>query len=81
MQPSSQIAQLMFEGLVNSEPTEDEIPVYCVIRKSSSHNECDNVVGVYFDAEKAVAEKQAVIDKLPKRSKNKVYIQISVLGK
>ncbi len=67
--------------LANSIPSDDEIPVYCVIRMSSSHRDVDQIVGVYFDrakADKAAAEFKAT---LPKRSQKKVYIQTSVLGK
>lgn len=81
MQASSKIAQMLFEGIVNSTPAEGEIPVYCVIRKASSHNECDNVLAVCFDEAKANKKKQELIAKLPARSKHKVYVQISILGK
>lgn len=81
MQASSKIAQMIFEGIVNSTPSEGEIPVFCVIRKGSSHNECDDVIGVYFDEVLALKAKQDKIDSLPKRSKHKVYVQTSVLGK
>lgn len=59
----------------------EDIPVYCVIRISSSHNLCDDVVAVYMDENKAHEHKQSLIDSLPQRSKHKVYVQISILGK
>lgn len=81
MESSSKIAQLFYQEIANTLPSVDDIPVYCVIRLSSSHNQCDDVVGVYFDENKANEHKQSLIDSLPKRSKHKVYVQTSVLGK
>ena len=67
--------------LSNATPSDVEIPVYCVMRISSSHHAVDGVIGVYFDkakADKACEEFKAT---LPKRSQHKVYVQTSVLGK
>lgn len=59
----------------------ENIPVYCVIRISSSHQMTDKVIAVYFDEDEAIKKRDEVIDSLPERSKHKVYIQTSILGK
>lgn len=67
--------------LANAVVSDIEIPVYCVMRISSSHHDVDGVIGVYFDkakADKACEEFKAT---LQKRSQHKAYVQTSVLGK
>jgi hypothetical protein len=75
------LALLCSQFLANNVPKESEILVYCVIRIASSHHAVDNIIGVYFDEDAAIKKRDEVIDSLPKRSKHKVYIQTSILGK
>ncbi|EBS4516455.1 hypothetical protein DQT32_03365 [Salmonella enterica subsp. enterica serovar Braenderup] len=75
------LALLLSQLLANHAPTESEIPVYCVIRISSTHHAVDQIIAVYFDEDEAIKKRDEVIDSLPERSKHKVYIQTSILGK
>lgn len=67
--------------ITNTIPGEVEIPVYCVVRISSSHHDVDNIIGVYFDKDSADAACAEIKASLQKRSQHKVYVQTTVLGK
>ncbi len=75
------LALILNQLLTNAIPAGTEIPVYCVIRISSTHHAVDDVISVYFDEEEAIKKRDEIIDSLPERSKHKVYIQTSILGK
>jgi hypothetical protein len=67
--------------LSNAESSDVDIPVYCVMRISSTHHDVDRVIGVYFDKDKADKACEEFKATLQKRSQHKVYVQTSVLGK
>lgn len=81
MTSSTKIVQLIHQEIVNTIPNSEDVPVYCVVRESSSHQQCDNIIAVYLDKNKANEHKQSLIDSLPARSKHKIYVQTSILGK
>ncbi|UYE98786.1 hypothetical protein XbC2_357 [Xanthomonas phage XbC2] len=75
------MARVVSQILAQSIPSDTDIPVYCVIRMTSSHRGVDEVIGVYFDKEKADKACEDFKATLQKRSRSKVYVQTSVLGK